>query len=183
MKAPRPRLAAALLGTALLLAAAPPAAARSPSSSERGSLDWLLARLARDRDEEKAAPVKVDPVEAYAKGTTPLDDWKALTAILQDGSGKTRPLQRERAVGGLLDRFRIEDERKAVDGKALEAMKRKIFLSVADLIVEGDDSTGRNCVHRLQMNWFPQVGVPWNPADPPAKRAKALRDLKQKLSR
>lgn len=183
MALPRRPLAALLAGAAVLAAAAPVAAARSPSASERASLDWLMARLARDREEEKTAPAKVDPVDAYAKGTTPLDEWKPLQELVLDGSGKIRPLARERAVAGLVDRFKLEEERKAVDPRALEALRRKILLSVADLIVQGDDSTGRNCVFRLQSAWFPQIGVPWSPADPPAKRAKALRDLKQKLSR
>jgi hypothetical protein len=171
--------AAALL--AALAAAAPAAPARSPSAPEQKSADWILDRLQKDREEDgkSAATPQSDPIADYQKGVTALDQWKTLTD--QIGDRRLSPLVRATATSAVLARFKMEDERKVIDAKVLEDARRKICLSLLDLMV-GDDSNGRQCVHRLTMSLLPpKLVVAWDPNDPYNRRKRARDDLAKKL--
>ncbi len=174
------RIASSLLvAAAALLATADLASARAPSASDQKSLDWVLDRIQKDRQEDSNAPVKVDPVTAYRTGESPLEGWSALTDIIENP--QVRYISRDAATVAILDRFRHEDGQKRVDARALLATKVKICLKLLPMMTS-DDSSGRGFVHRLTTGLLPpEHQVPWDPGGTPQSRKKAQDALRKKL--
>ena len=177
MKATRllPLLAAVLLG------AAPAASARAPATSDQASLDWLLLRLAKDREEDKKGGGVVDEVLAFARGDTPLEGdagWKRMIEIVYSPTDKV--LRKEAAAQSVVDRFKLEDERKVIEQKALVAVKVQVCRDTLKGML-GTNSAVLGCIFKIQRALLPAEWVGWAPSDSLAKRKGFFNELSKRL--
>ena len=182
---------AAIAAAGLILAAGSPAAARAPSAADQGSMDWLLQRLAKDREEENKQGAVVDPVTAFRMGDGPLEGdtgWRVILTIVWvgDKAGKKND-----AAAAIVDRFRLEDERrwkiedetkKAAEMKALWAVKRQVCLATMNSSgMLGSNQVVLGCVYRIQKALLPAEFVNWKETDSLRARKKAYDELVKRL--
>jgi hypothetical protein len=154
-------------------------------------MDWLLQRLAKDREEENKAGSVVDPLTAFRMGDAPLEGdtgWKAVLAIvlLADKPGKKND-----AATALVDRFRLEDEkrakieddsRKKEEMKALWAVKRQVVLgTMTQTGMLGSNQATLGCVLRIQKALLTAEQVTWKETDSIRIRRRAYDDLVKRL--
>ena len=169
--------AAALAAVALL---APAALARAPSAAEQASLDWVLLRVAKDREAEKAAPGAVDPITAYEKGMAALSEWTEIVKVVNDRMpGKA--VERERIVNAINFRFATEDREKRLDPKEVWAQRRKICLATLDLMLR-DDTNSKLLAWKLQRGLLPSEWWRWDQTYSKSKIKQAYEALKKWLS-
>jgi len=173
------RIAAALVAAGALLAASPAAPARAPTAAEQASLDSVLRRLQREREEDQKAPLVQDPADLYATGFAPLEEWKNLVEIIKDDKKRKRQ-ERDKAASALIKRFQMEETRNVDLGK-VNAQRREMLKDLVRLIVD-DDMVGRECVHRIFQR--PPAGifsetpfVPWAPSDSLKRRQDAAKAI------
>lgn len=183
---------AAISAAAALLLAAPPAPARAPSAADQGSMDWLLQRLARDREEENKVGTVVDPLAAFRQGDVPLEGdagWKVVLAIVLRPD--VAPSKKNDATAALVDRFKLEDERrgkiedegrKAAELKALAAVKRQVVLGTMNQSgMLSSNQVTLACVVRIHRALLTAELVNWKESDSLRMRKKAYDDLLKKL--
>ena len=187
-----PLLVLAVLSAAAVLAvAAPPAPARAPSAADQGSMDWLLLRFARDREEENKAGGVVDPVVAFRTGEGPLEGdagWKAMLAIVY-APPPEKPGRKADAATAIVDRFnlenerraKLEDDRKGPELKALWEIKKQVCRDTCNQ--KGMLSSNQvvlSCVLKIQKGLLPPEWVTWKETDSLKVRKKAYDDLTTK---
>jgi hypothetical protein len=171
----------AFLGAALLAAAAP-SEARAPSAADRGGMDWLLRSLQADREVDAKGPA-VDPVvakiEAYSRGdpSAPFEEWMGVADVVKDPKGKLG--LRDKAVSALMDRVRLEIERKA-ELKVVGRVRIDICKYLLRMII-ADDLDSRTMVKRILDGLMPGNGVDWKADDNLQKRGAAYKELQKKL--
>ncbi len=187
---------AALASAAALGAAAPAASARGPSTSDQASLDWILQRFARDREEENRAVGVVDPVAAFRRGEGPLDGdggWKAMLAIVY--STKEEAPRKAEAALALVDRFKLEEEkrakveekptkaeeeRRAADLKALADVRKQASRATLNGMLSSNPAV-LSCILRIQKGIMPPEWVSWKETDNLKVRRRAYDDLTKRL--
>ena len=178
---PRP-LRSALAAAAVLAAAAGHAAAKAPRAEEHPSVDALLLRLQKERDQDTKTPAAQDAYEQYATGVAALDGFKTLTDCI--GDPRREATHRERATTAIVERFKREAARRATDpkfdAKALEKVRNQIIREVMDLMLK-DDPFGRTQVHRLTSALL-DPPVPWKPDDQLRRRKQAYDEVKKRTS-
>jgi hypothetical protein len=170
---------AALLGVAAILAAAAPAGARAPSTADAESLDWILLRLAEDRDHEKSKSGDQDAMTAWQNGQGPLSDWEIYVKVILDMTPGRGPA-REAAVTAVVARFKVEDGRIALDKDVLAGEKKKVARATLDMMLR-NDTVSRMAVYRIQINLLPPERVQWKPAESATQRKHAYEALKKWL--
>lgn len=180
---PRP-LRSALAAAAVLAAAAGHAAARAPRAEDHPSVDALLLRLQKEREQDGKTPAAQDAFEQYAKGLSALDAYKPLTECISDP--RREATHRERATTALIDRFKLEGTRRAdpkFDVKTLDKVRNLILRDVIDLMLK-DEPFGRNQVHRLTgvAGGLLEPPFPWKPDDQPRRRKQAYDEIKKRTS-
>ncbi|HEU4394827.1 MAG TPA: hypothetical protein VFS92_04615 [Planctomycetota bacterium] len=179
---PRP-LRSALAAAAVLAAAAGHAAARAPRAEDHPSVDALLLRLQKEREQDQKTPTSQDAYAQYATGASALDAFKPLTDCI--GDPRREQTHRERATTAIVDRFRVEFGKRAVDPrydhKALEKARNGILDAVKDLMLK-EEVFGRNQLHRLTSTLLEPSPLQWSPNDSPRKRQQAYAELKKRIS-
>jgi hypothetical protein len=188
------RVRTLLLAAAFTAAILPagPAAARGPSTADQGSLDWLLLRLARDREEEGKGGTVVDPIAAFARGDVPLEGetgWKPILAVVLSPAEKVG--RKAEATQAIVDRFKLEDEKRAkVEDKAKAEEERKaawvIKLAVVRATMNQQGMTSSNQatlfnVLKIQKALLPPEWVTWKETDSLKVRRKAFEDLAKRV--
>lgn len=182
----------AFAALAAIPASAPAAFARGPSAADQGSMDWILQRFAKDREEENKSGTVVDPVTAFRTGEGPLEGdvgWKAMAALLYNPTEK--PARKTEAATAIVERFKWEDERVAKipeDGKrreeqkALGSIKMQVVLSGLNARgMLGSNQSVLAGVHRIQKALLPTEWVTWTPVDTLKTRRKACEDLLKRV--
>lgn len=170
-----------LLGAAAVLAGAVPAAARAPSTADQDSLDWILIKLAEDRDHEKASAGAQDFISAYASGQGALSEWEPLVKIIMDPApGAMKAVDREKCVSAILQRFKTEDERRTLDGSVVFREKKRVCYATLNLMLQADPGS-RSAAFRLQDQLLPKERVQWKAQDSLLARRKAYYELKKWL--
>jgi hypothetical protein len=175
-------LRAAVVAAAVLAGAAGPSVAKAPSASDaaQSSMDAVLSRLRKEREQDQKTPTAQDAFTLYTNGTTPLGEFKPLTDCINESRRELK--ERDRAATAILDRFKAEAARRAVDPKfdvrAFEQARNQVLRAVGDLMLK-DDPEGRRQVHRLTTALLDPPLV-WKPDDQPRKRQQAHAELKKR---
>jgi hypothetical protein len=174
--------------TAVVLAGASPASARGPSTEEQASLDWILLRFAADREEEKKGTGAVDEIVAFERGETSLNaengGWKRMMDIIMDPSPTVRAIRRENAAEAIRVRFRLEEERRALDSKTLTDIKYKVCRETygpKGMLSPDKSTVVLSCIHKVHRALLPADWVTWTPSDSLPKRREAQQKLKERL--
>lgn len=169
-----------VLAAAALFGAAPPASARAPSTADQGSLDWLLLRFAKDREEEMTGGGVVDEVVAFQRGDIPLEGdggWKKMLAIVNGPDKQTR---REQAAQAVVDRLKLEEDRKAIDPKTLADIRKQVCRETLKPML-GSNSGILICIFKIQRAFLISEWVTWSPSDSLTKRRDAYKKLSERL--
>jgi hypothetical protein len=178
-------LRSALAAAAVLAAAAGHAAARAPRAEDHPSVDALLLRLQKEREQDGKTPTAQDAFEQYAKGLSALDAYKPLTECI--GDPRREASHRERATTALIDRFKAEGTRRAgdpkYDVKTLDKVRNEIIREVLGLMLK-DDPFGRQQVHRMTAlpGGLLEPPFPWKPDDQHRRRKQAHDEIKKRTS-
>ncbi len=172
---------ALLIGGAVLLGGVPRTLARSPTTAEQESLDWVLARLAEDRDHEKSQAGSQDFVTSFKNGQGALSEWDQLVkTILDPTAGPGKAAERERCVTAVLERFKLEDDRNTLGKDVIFKERKKVCDATLDLMLRPDNGS-RIMVYRMQASLLPAERVQWKPGDSLTSRKRAHADLKKWL--
>jgi len=173
----------AVAACGVLAAAAATAPARAPSTADRGGMDWLLRSLQADREVDAKGPA-VNPLvamlEAYRTGdaSAPFENFAPVADVVKDA--KQKYTIRDRAVTALLDRIRLEFEKKT-DLKVLGKVRSEMCKYLLKMIVADDLDSRTLMKQRVIDGLMPGNGVDWKADDPLQKRVKAYNELQKKL--
>ena len=178
---PRP-LRAAVVAAAVLAAAAGHSVAKAPAASEasQSSMDSVLSRLQKEREQDKSTPTQQDAFTLYSEGKTLLGEFKPLTDCIVEPRREAK--DRERAASAIVDRFKKEAERRVADPKfdlkAYDRARNEILRAVGDVMIR-DDPWGRQQVQRLTTALLDSPLL-WKWDDTPRKRQLAHAELKKR---
>ncbi len=164
------------------------AEARVPAHGDMPTLDELYRQARQEKidAEKRAADAARDPlaeaIEAYKSGATPLEQFSALTDIINNAKDEDVQPYRSPAAEALLQRFLTEDVTTSATAKRVRAA---VGLEIVDLMKSSSsDTLGLAIVHRVLSTWWKyklEGELKFKPDDKPRDRQKAWKRMQAYL--